>query len=215
MYDKGLDVFGAPQNLDFAVNTPDDDVFYLVDPEGKEACFASGRDSKQGMLHVYRVSTSQTSINITVLKGTFVSKFDKEDRKAHILVEDAITRDQVADVRTDINGDYVLAIPRSGKYKFMVEAGPTGKTHAGIVEVPRNEEPRAYRQEMTLVDQGGEKLLIKNYFDTPLDDDIINLAMDEIRRRAKLDVATHSAVAEQPAPEAPKHDVNDARRFRR
>ncbi|MBS1582243.1 MAG: hypothetical protein JST66_08605, partial [Bacteroidetes bacterium] len=206
-YDKASDVFGPPENLDFAVNTPDDDVFYLVDAEGKEACFASGRDSKQGMLHVYRVGTTQAPINITVLKGTFASQFDPADRKAHIVVEDALTREQVADVRTDINGDYVLALPRGGKYKFMVQAGPSGRTHAGMVELPRAEQPQAFRQEMRLIDQGGEKLMIKNYFDTPLQEDIIALALDEIKRRARLDVNGSQPMAQQPVEQKPTGDV--------
>ncbi len=205
-YDKGLDVFGAPVNMDFAVNTPDDDLLYLTDPEGKEACFASGRDSKQGTVHVYRVSTAQAPVNITVLKGTFASQFNAEDRKAHIIVQDALTQENVADVNTDMNGNYVLSLPRSGKYRFMVEAGPSAKTHVGVVDVPRNDEPRAYRQEMSLVDQGGEKLMIRNYFDQPLEEDMIALALDEIKRRAKLDVGTHAVVAEEKPVEQPVGD---------
>ncbi|MFY4731288.1 hypothetical protein, partial [Nitrospira sp. BLG_2] len=213
-YDKGLDVFGAPENLDFAVNTPDDDLFYMVDPEGKEAFFASGRSSHQGKLHVYRVSTAQTPVNITVLKGTFASELDAKDRKAHIVVEDAMTRERVADVRTDMNGGYVLALPRSGRYRFLVEAGPGGRTHVGYVEVPRNETARAYRQEMSLVEQAAqEKLMIRNYFEEPLAEDLIALALDEIKRRAQLNVTAAPPVAQQPAAEAPPADVMTAAGF--
>jgi hypothetical protein len=203
-YDRGLDAFGRPENLDFAVNTPDDDIFYLVDPEGKEACFASARSSRQGQVHVYRVGTAQLPLVITVLKGTYASEFDASDRKAHIMVEDALTGEQVADVRTDLNGGYVLSLPRSGRYRYKVECGPTGKTHGGIVEVPRTDSPRAYRQELSLVRNGDlEKLEIRNYFDTPLDDDLVALALDEIKRRARLDVTGDRPVAPMPA-ETPK-----------
>lgn len=207
-FDKGLDAFGRPENLDFAVNTPDDDIFYMVDAEHKEACFASGRSSKQGKLHVYRVGTAQVPLIITVLKGTFANQFDAGDRKAHILVEDAVTREKVADVRTDINGSYVLSLPRSGKFRFLVECGPTGKTHAGQVDVPRSDGPKAYRQELTLTKEGDlEKLVIRNYFDTPLEDDIIALALDEIKRRARLDITDNAPVAQAAEPEAPVGDV--------
>lgn len=204
-YDKGLDVFGPPENMDFAVNTPDDDVFYMTDGENKEACFASGRDSKQGKLHVYRVSTAQVPVVITVLKGTYASVFDKEDRKARIIVEDAVTHERVADVRTDINGSYVLSIPRSGQFKFAVECGPTGKTHTGTVDVPRATSARAYRQELELTASGAlEKLVIRNYFEEPLQEDMIALMMEEIKRRAKLDVTSGSEpVAQQPEVEDP------------
>lgn len=202
-YDRGLDAFGRPENLDFAVSTPDDDILYIVDAEQKEACFASGRNSKQGNLHVYRVGTAQAPVMITVFKGTYASAFDKEDRKARIVVEDALSQEQVADVRTDINGNYVLSVPRAGRYRYRVECGPSGKSHGGIVEVPKADGPRAYRQELILDRKGDlEQLTIRNYFDEPLADDLIALALDEIKRRARLDVTGREVVAEQPAAKA-------------
>lgn len=213
-YDPGLEVYGPPVNLDFAVNTPDDDIFYMVDPEGKEACFASARDSRQGLIHVYRVSTAQQPLVLTVIKGTFASEIDPADRAARIVVEDAVTHEQVADVRSDIDGEYVLSLPRNGRYKFMVEAGPTGRTHVGMVEVPRSENPRAYRQELSLRQQAGaEQLVIRNYFDEPLPDDLIALALDEIKRRARLDVTTSQPVAQAPVEEPPVDDVMTAAGF--
>ena len=208
-YDKGLDAFGRPENLDFAVSTPDDDILYIVDAEQKEACFASGRNSKQGNLHVYRVGTAQAPVMITVFKGTYASSIEKEDRKARIVVEDMLSQEQVADVRTDMNGNYVLSVPRAGRYRYKVECGPTGKTHGGVVEVPKAEGPRAYRQELVLDRRGDlEQLTIRNYFDDPLNEDMVTLALDEIKRRARLDVSTREVVAEQPAPvEAPTGDL--------
>lgn len=202
-YDKGMDTFGMPENMDFAVNTPDDDVLYLVDAGQKEACFASGRSSRQGQLHVYRVSTAQTPLVITVLQGTYANELDPNDRKARIVVQDVLTQEQVADVRTDINGSYVLALPRSGRFRFLVDCGPTGKTHSGMVEVPRSDTPKAYRQELTLTKQGDlERLVIRNYFETPLEGDLIALALEEIKRRARLDVSTAAA----PVAQAPKEE---------
>ena len=208
-YDRGLDAFSRPENMDFAVNTPDDDIFYLVDGEQKEACFASGRNSHQGMLHVYRVATVQQPVIISVFKGTYASNFDEKDRKAHIVVEDATTRERVADVRTDLNGNYVLSVPRSGRYRYTVECGPTGKTHGGMVDVPKVEGARAYRQELVLERNGDlERLVIRNYFESPLQDDMIALALDDIKRRARLDISTHEqVVVQEPAVEEPKGDV--------
>lgn len=209
-YDRGLDAFGRPENLDFAISTPDDDILYIVDAEQKEACFASGRDSKQGMLHVYRVGTAQAPVMITAFKGTYASTIDKDDRKARIVVEDMLTQEQVADVRTDINGNYVLSVPRAGRYRYRVECGPTGKTHGGVVEVPKADGPRAYRQELILDRKGDlEQLTIRNYFDAPLSEDMVALALDEIKRRARLDVSTREVVADRPAPgpQQPERDL--------
>ena len=209
-YDRGLDAFGRPENLDFAVNTPDDDIFYMVDGEQKEACFASGRNSKQGKLHVYRVATAQQPVVITVFKGTYASTFDEKDRRAHIIVEDAITRERVADVRTDMNGNYVLSVPRPGSFRYQVECGPSGRTHTGVVDVPKRDGPRAFRQELVLEPSGDlEKLVIRNYFETPLEDDLVALSLDEIKRRARLDITQNEPVMQEQVeePAAPTGDV--------
>ena len=204
-YDKGMDAFSAPENMDFAVNTPADELLYIVSPDGKQACFASDRDSKQGLVNVYRVGTRQAPINITIFKGTYASAFDAKDRKAHIIVEDGQSRERVADVKTDLNGNYLLALPHGGTYKFLVEGGPNGLAHFQDVQVPLNESPKVYRQEVQLVNQGGEQLVIKNYFDEPMDADVMALAMDEIKRRAKLDV---TGTREMPAPTPTTADAN-------
>ena len=198
-YDKASETFGPPENLDFAVNTPDDELLYITDAGNEQACFASGRSSQQGKLHVYRVATAQVPVVVTVMKGTFASTIDKNDRQAHIMVEDAVTRERVADVRTDINGSYVLAFPRSGRFRYLVECGPSGRTHTGTVDVPRTTSARAFRQELEL--RGApepEVLVIRNYFDEPLEEDMIALMMEEIKRRARLDVTGDKPKVEAP-----------------
>lgn len=198
-YDKGMDAFSAPENMDFAVNTPADEMLYIVGPDAREACFASDRDSRQGAVNVYRVSTVQTPINITVFQGSFSSAPDPADRRARIIVEDDLTRQRVAEAVTNDKGEYVLAVPRGGKYKVLVEAGPGGRSFLTSLEVPPSVKPQAFKQEMELANHGGTGLgvEVKNHFDKPLDTDIMALALDEIRRRARLDVT-----GERPAAEA-------------
>lgn len=208
-YDKTSETFGPAENLDFAVNTPDDDLFYITDAENTQACFASGRSSQQGKLHVYRVSTAQVPVVVTVMKGTYANALDGEDRKARIVVEDAVTHERVADVRTDINGTYVLAMPRGGRFRYTVECGTAGRTYTAEVEVPRASSPRAYRQEVELVRRSElEQIVVRNYFDSPVEEDMIGLMLEEIKRRARLDVTgERPVVAQQPPVAEPSGDV--------
>ncbi|MGV9013373.1 MAG: hypothetical protein ACOH13_12340 [Flavobacteriales bacterium] len=187
-YDAGMDVFGTPENMDFAVNTPADELMYITDPEGKQACFASDRDSRQGMVNVYRVGTEQAPINITVLKGTFASAVSPDDRKARIFVEDMLTHERVADVATDDSGKYLVALPRGGQYQFKVETGATGGRLLATVDVPRSDIAVAYKQEMRVNGAADDKLELTSHFDTPMTGDVLAMAMDEIKRRARLEV---------------------------
>lgn len=204
-YDSNMDVFGMPENMDFAVNTPADEMLYIVGPDGAQACFASDRDSRQGQVNVYRVGTTQTPLNLTVLKGVYASEFGPVTKAARIIVEDELTRERVADVMTDDHGNYILVLPEGGRYKFVVEDGRMSRTFWSTVEAPPSYQVGAYAQEITLTQQGGGQLDIKSHFDEPLGDDVMALAMDEIRRRARLDVNAGAEMAQDNAA-APRGD---------
>lgn len=183
-------VFSKPVNLDFAVNTPDDDLFYLADSLNEMAYFASTRSSKQGQLDVYKVLVKSAPIDITLIKGTFINQIDPVKKLAKITTIDATTNKEVDVQYTDpATGEYVLSFPRGGKYKFLVEEKSSDKIHAGLVDVPVSAGVKAYLQEMELISSSGvEKLLINNLFDQTYEGDVMALAQKMLRQRAALDV---------------------------
>jgi len=189
-YDQGMDVFSQPENLDFAVNTPDDELFYIADTAKKVANFASARSSKQGELYVYKVLVQSNPIELTLVKGSFINRVNSSQKLAKIAVLDAATNEKVSEQYTDPNnGDYVVSVPKSGKYKFIVEVQNSDKVHAGMVDIPKSAGVKAYLQEMELVLSAGvEKLLINNRFDETYDGDVLALAKDLLRKQAELDV---------------------------
>ncbi|HNW98829.1 MAG TPA: hypothetical protein PKK00_10510 [Bacteroidales bacterium] len=48
-------VWEEPENLNFPINTPFDDIMFVPDLSGKYAYFSSARESMNGMINVYRV----------------------------------------------------------------------------------------------------------------------------------------------------------------
>ncbi len=188
--DLGSGSFSSPVNLDFAVNTPDDDLFYIADSAKNLANFASARSSKQGELHVYRVKVASVAVNLTLIKGSFKNKIDPAVRLAKITVVDAATNKEVDVQYTDpTTGDYVLSFPKSGKYKFLVEAEKSERIHAGIVDIPATEGIKALLQEMELVSSAAvEKLVINNLFDQQYEGDVMALARNLLLQKAALDV---------------------------
>ena len=53
--------WNKPVNLDFPINTPDDDVLYITNEDEKEAYFSSARASKSGKTAVYHINVERTS----------------------------------------------------------------------------------------------------------------------------------------------------------
>lgn len=189
-YDANLDVFSKPENLDFAVNTPDDELLYIADSAKVLANFASARSSRQGELHVYKVEVNSAPVDLTLVKGTFDNQVDSKDNLAQITVIDAATNRQVDVQYTDpVTGSYLLSFPKSGRYKFIVEASNSNQVHTGIVVIPMSTGINAYLQEMDLVLAANtEKLLINNLFDQFYDGDISELAQKLLKQKATLDV---------------------------
>ncbi len=193
--------FTTAKNLDFAINTPDDDLFYVADSAKQLANFASSRGSTQGELDVYKVLVKSVPAEITLIKGSFSNKISPENKLAKITVVDASTNAQIDVQYTDPNsGDYVLSFPRSGRFKFLVEIEKSNQIHSGTVDIPKSSGIKAYLQNMQLVSSSGvEKLLINNLFDQTYDGDVTALAQKLLRQRAALDVNFNaSGQAEEP-----------------
>jgi len=76
--DTSTNTWSKPENLDFAINTPFDDILFVTDKEMTSAYFASNRVSDIGMINVYKVHLeSRTEKDMTALGDVFnLSKDD-------------------------------------------------------------------------------------------------------------------------------------------
>ncbi|MGB0137591.1 MAG: hypothetical protein ACPF83_10170 [Flavobacteriales bacterium] len=197
--DKSTGTWLPPVNLDFAINTPDDDLFYVADSLNQRAFFASARSSAQSHLHVYEVLVQGIPVNLIFLQGTFLNELPEGSRKAKIEIVDELTGRPVAQTTTDpITGEYLFSMPKSGLYQVRVEAESSLYRHEGQIELPIVDASVAFKQELKLIDESGqEKLIINNHFDTPLDVDIAALSQEYLRGSAALDInASDERIAE-------------------
>lgn len=190
IYDPSTDSFGPAINLDFAINTPDDDIFYMTDSLNQRAYFASGRSSDMNHLSVYNVLVQGNPLQVVYLKGEFFSEINNDQKKASFKIIDPDNNRIVCEGNTNSsNGNYVLYVPRSGDYIFKVVTENSPTVHEVKVSVPVYDRPVALRQEMRLISENGnEKITFRNHFDQPLDEDISSLAAEMLRKKAGLEV---------------------------
>lgn len=189
--DPTTGVFGPAVNLDFAINTPDDDIFYVADSLNQKAYFASGRSSDQNHLHVYNVMVQGIPLRIVYLKGTFSSEIDTEQKNATIQVRDIHTGRVVMENSTQPeSGSYTLYVPKAGEYKYFVKTENSPVIHEAEVTIPPFDKPVALKQELKLVKENGrDKLIVTNYFNEILNEDIAALAAEMLRNKAGLNVS--------------------------
>ncbi|TVR40944.1 MAG: hypothetical protein EA392_02770 [Cryomorphaceae bacterium] len=211
-YNPATDKFTQPENLDFAVNTPDDDMLYITDRNHEMAWFSSSRSSDQGRMHVYKVMVAANPLQLVFIKGTFKPDVPGVTPSARITVTDALTQREVGQFATDATtGQYMIDLPRSGKYRFTVDAQGSELAHNGLVEVPAHPTAVAFGQELELLlVNNNEQLVIKNLFDSPLQEDMFALARDVLKYRAGLEVNYDpTAVAEKPVLKTPETGIEN------
>lgn len=174
-YDATTNDFGPISNLDYKINSTDDDILYLVDKNNKNAIFSSKRSSEGGMIDVYNVKVQLLPMQNIIISGSFKNSILAEDFQANIKVQDVRTNKLIGSYNVDNESNYNILLPNSGKYKFIVETPKSEKIHAGLVEAPPQTELKALKQEIELVKiNGEEKLIIKDYFDqSPENEEVI------------------------------------------
>ena len=169
--------FGPISNLDYKINSTDDDILYLVDKDNKNAIFSSKRSSKGGMIDVYNVKVQVLPIQNIIISGSFKNSILAKDFNASIKVQDVRTNKLIGSYNVDNESNYNILLPNSGKYKFIVETPKSEKIHAGLVEVSPQTELKALKQEIELVKiSGEEKLIIKDYFDQSPENEAVIIA---------------------------------------
>ena len=194
VYDPTNGEFGPAVNLDFAINTPDDDIFYIADSLNQRAYFASGRSSDLDHLNVYSVMVETTPLQVVYLKGMYVSEIDPEQHKVGIKILESNTLRGVCDGNSNNTGEYIVYVPKSGQYTFKVVTENSPTVHEVSVKIPSFDKPVALRQEMRLINEGGkERIIINNYFEEPLNEDLSVLAAEMLRKKSVLDVNTGDA----------------------
>lgn len=162
-YDQENNSFSPPEKLDVAVNTPDDDVLYITDPDEMMAYYSTGATSVKGNISVYKVKIDN-SLNVAVIKGVF--KVPSGDVRAVINVKSAIDNSLVGTFRPNAKtGDYIIVVPDGQPYKFLVETD-NFSMESGIVDIPVQIALTTLMQEMEIKEEnGGNKLVIRNLFD--------------------------------------------------
>lgn len=189
-YNEAEDSFGPPENMDFAINTPADDIFYIVDKDRNTAYFASGRNSGQNNLNVYKVRVQSIPLNVVVIEGDFVSEIDPSQKEVSIRVLESSSGKELSTAEANKStGEYELSFERSGNYTLEVEVPNSPYVHTAKIRIPEFENPVLVSQKMRLVDdEGTEKLMVDNLFDNPKELDLENVSLDMIRQKAGLDV---------------------------
>ena len=183
-YDETNDSWSAPVNLEFPINSPDDDYLFVTDSLEKTAFFSTGRQSIPGKIDVLKINTERKPIDLLVIKGSVLKPAPEQSQVCNIRIKNTVNGSPVVNYVSDENGDYNLELPNGAKLLFTVET-PGQKTQSEEITLPLVTVSKPLRQTITYVDG---QLKITNYFDDEPTDDNYLQYLKVIEKKAKLEV---------------------------
>ena len=183
-FDDATQSWSKPVNLEFPINSPDDDILFVTDSLEKTAYFSTGRYSPFGKLDVLKINTERRPMNFAVMKGAVVKEEATQSIKSKITVKNLANGEIVGTFQAQDNGDYNMELPNGGKFIFTVET-PGMPTQSDGVQIPVAYSLKPYKQ---VISYENKILKIINYFDGAIDDENYSMMIDLIEKKAKLEV---------------------------
>ncbi|MDH4473286.1 MAG: hypothetical protein QE487_11820 [Fluviicola sp.] len=140
--------FGVPENMDFAISSPDNDLFFVVDSLDNNAYFASTRQSSNGNIHVYKVRVTRVPLQLAVVKGNFLSSIHPENKKISITVTDYASGEKIGTFASNEKGSYLITFPKGGKYTYDMKVEGSTLSHKYLVSIPFTKEFKPLKQKI-------------------------------------------------------------------
>ncbi|MES2761052.1 MAG: hypothetical protein V4677_02555 [Bacteroidota bacterium] len=203
-FDVNTQSWSKPENLEFPVNSPDDDILFVTDSLERTAFFSTGRYSPYGKLDVLKINTERRPMNFAVMKGTVVKEEASQSIKSKITVKNMANGEIVGTFQAGDNGDYNMELPNGGKFIFTVET-PGIPTQSDGVNIPVAYTLKPYKQ---LISYDKKILKITNYFDGSVADENYSMMIDLIEKKAKLEVNENDPYNSSLIKDASKNQTN-------
>ena len=186
--DLNTNTFKSPENIDFAISSPDDDLFYVVDSSFQNAYFASSRQSQNGKLHVFNVRVARVPVQEIIVMGDFLSEINPENKSMSVLVTDYSNGKNIGKIKTNSVGKYSFVFPQGGRYNYEVTVEGSDDIYKFMVDLPFLDKFRPLKQKAIHTTINGEELVrIVNLFDEEVEGAEAIIA-EVIRKRSELDV---------------------------
>lgn len=160
-FDEGSGRWKTPVNLDFPINSPNDDYLFVTDSLEKIAYLASTRQSPAGKVDVIKILTERRAAEYAYIKGSVVKKDPSQNIQSKIKVKNIETGED-ASFDADVSGEYNIRLANGGKFIFTVET-PGMPTQSQGVEIPVSYNYKPYRQ---TIEYDNQKLVITSFFST-------------------------------------------------
>ncbi|MEO6302414.1 MAG: hypothetical protein ABIP51_04520, partial [Bacteroidia bacterium] len=115
--------FKRTENIGYPINTPDDDIYFVLAANGSRGYYSSGKKGGAGAMDIYLVETGfePNRSALLLVKGNITKSNETVD--AEIKVEIASNNNSVYKKLRSNNGKYLIALPAGAQYKITFAKG--------------------------------------------------------------------------------------------
>lgn len=182
-FNESTQSWTTPKNLEFPINSPDDDYLYVTDESGKFAFFSTGRYSPPGKIDVLKIKTERKPIDFIVMKGTVTKESASQSVRSKLMIKNIGTGQDVGTFLANDDGNFVMQLPNGAKLLYTVET-PGLKTQSQGVSLPMAQVGKPFSQSVTY--ENGILKIINNFEEAPSDDNYLQY-LKLIEEKSKLD----------------------------
>ena len=194
----GFDIFktvfengkwSEPVNIGYPINTPDNDVSFVLSASGKHGYYASAREGSLGKRDIFMITfledtAKKAEPQLTLLSGTVTDEETGQPLEANVEVIDNVLNLSVAKFMSNKEtGKYLVSLPSGRNYGIVVRS--EGRLfHSENIDIPLAQGYAEVTKPIHLEKPDvGKKIILKNIF---YDYDKANLRMESISELTRV-----------------------------
>jgi hypothetical protein len=118
--------FSIPQNLGSPVNTPGNEIYYVVNASGQVGYYSSGKSGGAGLQDIYKISPgfAEKLPVLCLYKGSVL--YEGQPLNVKVKVTDVTKNTNKGVYSTNgVSGKYLIALPKGSEYKLEITSDKT------------------------------------------------------------------------------------------
>ncbi len=116
--------WSKPVNMGYPINTPDEDIYFVLAGNGTKGYYASGKSGGYGLQDIYSVDVSKVITAPVVYMLSGITTAETKNVEAQIKVENTDKNTTFRDFKSNsVSGNYLVNLPAGANYKVSYTYG--------------------------------------------------------------------------------------------
>jgi hypothetical protein len=113
--------FKKVDNLGYPINSPDDDIYFVVAANGTRGYYSSGKEGGKGLKDIYMVETNfgTDKLKVYLVKGKVTSEGKPIEAGFQVSITTLDNKIYRQAKTNTVNGNYITTLPAGQKYKLV------------------------------------------------------------------------------------------------